>query len=110
MILPREFAALEPFVATWIADRAAGRDALRTHQSAAARRAFYDAMQPLIVLALDHLDVTPLPDHDAAQRRLMLLALAYAHVALAIEVQGPDETKHAVNRQRLPITRASADQ
>jgi hypothetical protein len=109
VILPAGFAALAPFADAWAADNAAARDALRTHQSAAARQAFYDAMQPLIVPALDHLDATPLGDHDVAQRRLMALALAYAHVALAIEVQGPDEAKHAINRQRLPISRAPAD-
>jgi hypothetical protein len=109
MSLPAGFESLEPFVATWAADSAAQRDALRTHQSAEARQAFYDAMNPLIVPALDRLDTVPLKEHDAAEHRLMLLAMAYAHVALAIEVQGPDEAKHAINRQRVPISRAPAD-
>jgi hypothetical protein len=109
MTLPAGYETLEPFAAIWAEDSAAARDGLRTHQSAGARQAFYDAMQPLIVPALDHLDTKSLSSHDAGERTLMLLTLAYAHVATAIEVQGPDEAKHAINRQRLPITRAPAD-
>jgi phenylpropionate dioxygenase-like ring-hydroxylating dioxygenase large terminal subunit len=75
-----------------------------------ARQAFYDAMNPLIPVVLERLDTKPLDAHDAAESRLMLLALAYAHVATAIEVQGPDEAAHAKARQRLPISYAPADQ
>jgi hypothetical protein len=109
MTLPDGFAVLEPFVADWAAADAPARDALRTQQSAAARQAFYDAMAPLLTAALDRLDQAPLADHDAAEQTLMRLALAHAHNANAIEVQGPDEAKHALNRQRLPISRAPAD-
>ena len=109
MTLPSGFEALEPFVATWAVNSAAGRDALRTHQSADARQAFYEAMNPLLAAALDRLDSVPLKDHDAGENLLMLLTLSYAHIALAIEVQGPDEARHAINRSRLPITRAPAD-
>jgi hypothetical protein len=109
MILPAGFEALEAFVATWAVNSAATRDHLRTHQSADVRQAFYDAMNPLLCLALDQLDSVPLSEHDDAETALMRLTLSYAHVALAVEVQGPDEAKHAVNRQRLPISRAPAD-
>jgi hypothetical protein len=109
MTLPIGFAALEPFVAIWAADSAVARDALRAQQSAAARQAFYDAMTPLIGPALDRLDATALADHDAGETALMRLTLCYAHIAHAVEVQGPDEAKHAVNRQHLHITRAPAD-
>lgn len=109
MNLPAGFEALEPFVATWAADSAAARDGLRTHQSPEARQAFYSAMNPLLISALDRLDSVPLPSHSASETTLMHLTLSYAHVALAVEVQGPDEAKHAVNRQRLPISRAPAD-
>lgn len=109
MTLPPEFAALKPFVATWAVADAAARDGLRTHQSAAARQAFYDAMSPLIGAALDRLDDTPLANHNAAESALMRLALSYAHVALAVEVQGSDEARHAASRRRLPISRATAD-
>jgi hypothetical protein len=109
MRLPEGFEALEPFVAIWAGETAVARDALRTDQSAEARQAFYDAMTPLIVPALDHLDATSLSSHDAAETALMRLALTYAHIAHAIEVQGPDEAKHAANRQHLHITRTPAD-
>jgi hypothetical protein len=107
--LPNGFETLEPFVIPWAADTAAARDGLRTFQSAEARQAFYDAMNPLLFTALELLDTVPLGEHHAAEKRLMLLTLSYAHVALAVEVQGPDEGKHGINRQRLPISRAPAD-
>lgn len=109
MTLPVGFESLEPFVAVWAADSAAARDGLRSHQSAEARQAFYDAMNPLLIPALDRLDSVSLADHSSHEKNLMLLTLSYAHVALAVEVMGPDETKHAINRQRLPIFRAPAD-
>jgi hypothetical protein len=109
MTLPAGFEALEPFVPTWATHSAAARDGLRTHQSAEARQAFYDTMNPLLIPALDRLDAVPLAEHDIAEKNLMLLTLSFAHVALAVEVQGPDEAKHGINRQRLPISRAPAD-
>ncbi len=109
MSLPAGFEALKPFVTTWAADSAAARDGLRTFQSIEARQAFYDAMNPLLVAALDRLDTVPLAEQDDGEKALMRLTLSYAHVALAVEVQGPDEAKHSINRQRLPISRAPAD-
>jgi hypothetical protein len=109
MMLPAGFETLEPFVATWAKASAAERDALRSSQNAEARQAFYDAMNPLIVQALDHLDSKSFAEHDAAEKQLMLLALSYAHIALAVEVQGSDEAKHGINRRRVPISFAPAD-
>jgi hypothetical protein len=109
MRLPKGFEALECFVDTWVAHSATERDALRTHQDAASRQTFYDVVHPLLLPALDLLDQTDLSAHDAAQNNLMLLTLAYAHVALAVEVQGPDEARHARSRIGVPITRAPAD-
>jgi hypothetical protein len=109
MSLPAGFEALEPFVAIWAADNAAARDGLRTHQSPETRQAFYDTMNPLLISALERLDSVPLAEHSPSETALMRLTLSYAHVALAVEVQGPDEAKHAINRQRLPISQAPAD-
>lgn len=109
MSLPTGFETLEPFVVPWAADSASKRDALRTFQSAESRQAFYYAMKPLLVPALERLDTVPLAAQSVEENRLMLLTLSFAHVALAIEVQGPDETKHGINRQRLPISHAPAD-
>lgn len=106
--LPAPFAALEPFT-DWAGADATARDGLRTSSTPEERRAFYDAMTPHIEAALAYLDATPLTQHDAPQITLMRLCLTYAHIAQAIEVQGPDEGKHAINRRRLPITAAPAD-
>jgi hypothetical protein len=59
--------------------------------------------------ALDYLDRKPVSGFDENEDRLMKLLLSLCHVALAVELQGDDEPKHAQNRQRLKITRASAD-
>ena len=106
--LPHNFAALEPFV-TWAGADAPARDALRTDSTPQERQAFYQAMTPHIDAALAHLDATPLAEHSTADTVLMRLCLTYAHIAQAVEVQGPDEVKHAINRRRLPITAAPAD-
>ncbi len=107
--LPEGFVALEPFVHVWSVEGAAARDALRGSQSATERQAFFDSISPILERALDRLDKTPLADHSAAERRLMLLLLSFAHVALAVDVQGSDEAKHEINRRHLHITRAPAD-
>lgn len=109
MSLPAGFEALEAFVVPWAASSASARDSLRTFQSAEARQTFYDAMNPLLAAALSRLDTIPLAEHDDGETALMLMTLSFAHVALAVEVQGPDEAKHGINRQRLPISRAPAD-
>lgn len=105
--LPAAFASLEPLT-HWAGADAPARDALRTDSTPDERQAFYDAMTPHIDAALAHLDTTPLAQHDAADTVLMRLCLTYAHIAQAVEVQGPDEVKHAINRRRLPITAAPA--
>lgn len=107
--LPVGFEALEPFVATWAIDGAAPRAARRSASTEDERRAFYDAVLPLMGAALDHLDATPLAAHDEAQKRLMRLMLSFAHVALAVEMQGPDETRHTPHRDAMRITRVPAD-
>ena len=106
--LPLAFAALEPMT-YWAGDNATARDLLRSDTTPDDRQVFYDAMTPHIDAALAHLDATPLAEHDIADTNLMRLCLTYAHIAQAIEVQGPDEVKHAINRRRLPISVAPAD-
>ncbi len=106
--LPAGFEALQPFVAKWAVEGTAARAALRGDSTAEERQAFYDAASPLLAPALDHLDATPLAEHDDAQKSLMNLTLSLAHVALAVEVQGPDEDKHARSRNAMVITRSPA--
>jgi hypothetical protein len=108
-LLPEGFAKLEPYVDAWVQPTAALRDAARTGQPPESRAAFFAAMAPLLASALAHLDQTPLAAHSPEDQRLSLLTLAFAHVANAQDVQGPDEARHAINRRRLPITAAPAD-
>jgi hypothetical protein len=70
---------------------------------------FYAAAQPLMEPALSCLDAKPLKDHGDREQRLMHLILAFAHVAMAIEVQGKDEAAHSKLREHMRITRAPAD-
>jgi hypothetical protein len=108
-LLPDGFATLEPFAAHWAGETSAARAQLRDSASAAEAAAFYAAAQPLIEPALTYLDTQPLATHTAAQQRLMRILLSFAHVAMAIEVQGPDESAHSLLRPHLHITRSPAD-
>jgi hypothetical protein len=108
-MLPEGFAALEPFAAHWAGETAAARAHLRDSASFVELEAFYAAARPLAEPALAYLDAQPLADHDEKQRELMRLMLAFAHVAMAIEVQGRDEQAHGELRGHMCITRAPAD-
>jgi hypothetical protein len=107
--LPAGFAALEPFVSIWAVDGTAERAALRHLRTAEERQAFYEATKDALIPALDYLDDRPLSALNAAERRLMNLVLAFAHVTLAIDGQGPDEDRHAASRVAFTITRSTAD-
>lgn len=107
--LPSGFAALEPFVAKWAVKGANNRALLRLNSTEAERVAFFNAGKPLLAPALALLDAKPLADLDAAEQRLMLLTLAFAHVALAVEMQGDAEPRHAVGARFMRITRAPSD-
>ncbi len=107
--LPQGFAELEQWVAECALPTAPLRDGLRGAMAEDRRIAFHAAVTPRLADALSHLDATPLAEHSPAQTNLMRLLLAYPHIAQAVEVQGPDEAKHARARPRLPLTRATAD-
>lgn len=107
--LPVGFAELEPWVAKCALATAPEREALRGAMPEGERHAFHAAVTPRLADALALLDATPLSRHDAAQTNLMRLLLAYPHIAQAVEVQGPDEARHARARIRIPFTRATAD-
>ena len=107
--LPQGFTALEAFAGRWSGDTAAVRAHLRDAASLEDAVAFYEAAQPLVEAALARLDAKPLADHDEGERRLMRMRLTFAHVSLAIEVQGKDESAHGQLRQHMRITRAPAD-
>ncbi len=107
--LPDGFAVLEPFVKRWDVSKTAERAALRTASSVEERDAFFAAANPLMDLALSHLDAHPLNALPPPERRLMNLMLSLAHIALAVEIQGSDEKPSAPWRNRMRITRSTAD-
>lgn len=107
--LPAGFEALEPFVERFAASTTAGRAASRSTSTDAERQAFFQAAKDLVPAALDYLDTKALDQFDESEQRLMNVALTFAHVALAVEVQGPDEARHTELRQHMRITRSPAD-
>lgn len=108
-VLPPAFAALAPFVPLWARPTTAARAARRTDSTPEERAAFFAAASPLLGAALEHLDRHSLAALPPPEQRLMDLMLALAHVALAVEMQGPDEPRHAPLRERMRITRSVAD-
>ena len=107
--LPAGFEALEPFVSRFAIAGTANRAQLRSDAAPDEREAFYAAAKDLIGPALDLLDQKKFGDFDAKDERLMNLTLAFAHIALAVEIQGPDEARHAALRQHMRIVRSTAD-
>lgn len=107
--LPAGFETLEPFAARFAIAGTAARAKLRGDASPDERQAFYDAAKDRIAPALDLLDQKKFADFTEAEQRLMNLCLAFAHVALAVEIQGPDEAKHAKLREHMKIVRSTAD-
>jgi hypothetical protein len=107
--LPAGFETLEPFVAGWALPSMAKRAERRETSTEAERVAFFEAAKDLAGPALARLDQTPLAELDAKEQRLMQLMLGFAHAALAVEMQGDDEPKHAKAARHMHITRATAD-
>jgi hypothetical protein len=108
--LPEGFAELEPFVETWGIEGSANRAAKRSSSTPEEREAFFKAASPLMEKALDYLDERPVNALSPSEERLMNLMLSLAHIAPAVEIQGPDEIKSAPWRDRMRITRSSTDQ
>lgn len=108
-LLPADFAVLEPFVDRWALATTADRAARRSASTAEEREAFFAAASPLLDPALDYLDGIALDAFSPSEQRLMDMMLSLAHVALAVEIQGPDEVKSAPWRDRMRINRSPAD-
>ena len=107
--LPAGFEALEPFVPRFAVSGTANRAQRRSDSTPEERAAFFAAARDMVGPALDHLDTRPLDALDDSEQRLMDLALSFAHIALAVDIQGPDEARHAELRQHMRITRSPAD-
>jgi hypothetical protein len=107
--LPAGFETLEPFVDRFAIAGTANRAQLRSDATPVERAAFHAAAKDLIGPALDLLDQKPLDGLDVSEQRLLDLTLSFAHIALAVEIQGPDEERHAELRSYMRITRSPAD-
>lgn len=107
--LPKGFEALEPLVARWGIKGMAARAQARLDSTEAERLAFFDAVKDFVAPALARLDHKPLTALDASEKRLMDLMLSFAHVSIAIEMQGENEARHAKAAPMMRITRATAD-
>lgn len=108
-LLPAGFETLTPFVEFWAVDTAAARAHCRDTAGDANRLAFYNAANDLVPKALAYLDEKPLSQLDESEKRLMQLALSFAHVSMSVELLREEEPKHAKNRPFMRITRAPAD-
>jgi hypothetical protein len=108
-LLPAGYEALEPFVTQWAIAGTANRDRARGASSEEERLAFFEAAKTFVPQALERLDAKPLKELDAREKRLMDLLLSFAHVAMAVEMLGKAEPRHAQFRQEMRITRSPAD-
>lgn len=108
-LLPAGFESLEAFAPRFAVAGTANRAQLRSDTAPDERQAFYDAAKDRIAPALDLLDTKALGSLTEQEQRLMDLTLAFAHIALAVEIQGPDEAKHAALRAHMKIVRSTAD-
>jgi hypothetical protein len=108
-LLPPGYEALEPFVERWAIAGAAQRAQRRSESSAAERLAFYDAAKDLAGQALDALDKKPISRLDDKETRLLDLIMSFAHVSLAVEVQGDAEHGHALLREHMRLSKVHSD-
>jgi len=108
-VLPPGFETLERFVGFWAVEGAANRDRCRSVSSSTERSEFFNAAKDLVPAALTLLDSKLLDQHDESERRLMNLLLSFAHVSLAVELQGDAESQHARDRFHMRITKAPSD-
>ncbi|WP_194903768.1 hypothetical protein [Catenulispora rubra] len=85
MLLPSEFAALEPY-SEWILATEPERYAKRLASSMPEMQAFYDAAFPLLEAAMAHLDVFDLNDLPEPEGRLLQLMFSLVMVSFPVEV------------------------
>ena len=85
-LLPREFAPLESFAATWCLATEPERWARRLRSSMAEMRTFYDAFFPRAEEAIAYCERFPLDDMPADAERLLQLLHSLLMVSYAVEV------------------------
>lgn len=108
--LPPGFEDLEPFVEQWAATSTRERDRRRSDSRPEDRTTFFHAAKDLIDPALTLLDQKPFESLSEQEERLMDLVLGFAHVAMAVEIHGDNEQRHARLRNQMSITRSPADE
>ena len=94
-LLPREFAALEPWAATWCLATEPERWAQRMRSSMAELQAFYDACFPRAEEAIAWCDRFPLDAMPADAERLLQLLHSLLMVSYAVEVWKQPEVVNA---------------
>ena len=102
--LPEPFNNLETLIPVWSISGSAARAAKRDSSTNEQREALFNAVSNRLQEALAYLDNKSLEDFDDADQHLMNLLLSYAHVSLAVEVQGDDEGKLASWRPKMQLT------
>jgi hypothetical protein len=108
-LLPPDFADLEGFVGDWAISGSDARKKRRIASTAGERVRFYEAAAPRLSSALAYLDRFDIDALDAPCASLMDLMLMLGHVSLAVEKQGDNEERHAVNHAHFTITRSTED-
>ena len=108
-LLPPGFETLEPFVDQWVFTSADDRLKRRLTSSEDDRVVFFNAVKDRLQDGLTYLDKKPFGEFDEDEHRLMQLFLSFAHVALAVEVQGDAEPKHAEGARFMTITQAPSE-
>jgi hypothetical protein len=85
-LLPREFADLEPYAATWCLATESERYSRRLASSMEEMQSFYDAAFPRLEGAIQYCDRFPRGDIPDDARRLLQLVLSLVMVAMPVEI------------------------
>jgi hypothetical protein len=86
VLLPAQFADLEPFAKTWCLASEPERYAKRLASTMDEIQAFYDAMFPRAEEAIAYLEEFPLDDLPADANRLLQLLYSLILVSFAVEI------------------------
>jgi hypothetical protein len=86
MLLPPEFADLEPYAATWCLATERERYARRLASTMDEMQSFYDAAFPRLDEAIDYCDKFQLDDLPQDATRLLRLVYSLVMVAMPVEI------------------------
>jgi hypothetical protein len=86
VLLPVEFAELEPFAEDWCLATETERYAKRLASSMADLQSFYDAFFPRLEEAIEHCDRFPLDDLPEDVLHLLHLIYSLVMVAMSVEI------------------------